>query len=211
MLILFDKDSRLSGHWLKLSPVCRRHGRLPFLIFCDTPHAATSAVCAAAHSKARRTYVTVTSGTCTRSSPCAPVVFMDFCRSSLTGPVVVALKWQVLQANKGTEAMHKLGWCLIALLVIGTEQARALQSAAGTIPLDEASIADLNAAFRAGSLTSEQLVQLFLGRIDRYDKRGPSLRAIISLNPKALETAVSSMRNGRPKAHGQPCMEFRSF
>lgn len=105
--------------------------------------------------------------------------------------------------------MHKLGWCLIALLVIGTEQAMGLQSAAGTIPLDEASIADLNAAFRAGSLTSEQLVQLFLARIDRYDKRGPALRAIISLNPKALETARQldaerKTKGARSALHGIP-------
>src|SRR5205085_7760071 len=91
----------------------------------------------------------------------------------------------------------------------GTEQAIGLQSAAGTIPLDEASIADLNAAFRACSLTSEQLVQLFLARIERYDKRGPALRAIISLNPKALETARQldaerKTKGARSALHGIP-------
>ncbi len=41
MLILFDKDSRLSGHWLKcIACSGRHHRRLPFLIVCDTPHAA---------------------------------------------------------------------------------------------------------------------------------------------------------------------------
>ena len=58
-----------------------------------------------------------------------------------------------------------------------------------SIDLDAATIADLNAAFDAGTLTAEALVQLCLARIQAYDRQGPSLHAVITLNPKALETA----------------------
>lgn len=55
----------------------------------------------------------------------------------------------------------------------------------------ELTIADIHAAMRAGKLTCEQLVQAYLARIAAYDKQGPSLNAIIMVNPKAVETAVS--------------------
>ena len=57
------------------------------------------------------------------------------------------------------------------------------------IDLDVATIADLNVALSKGTLTSERLVQMFLARIDAYDRKGPSLRAVIAVNPKALEIA----------------------
>jgi amidase len=41
----------------------------------------------------------------------------------------------------------------------------------------------------AGTLTAEKLTQLCLDRIQAYDRAGPKLHAIITLNPKALETA----------------------
>ena len=62
-------------------------------------------------------------------------------------------------------------------------------SAQRAIDLDAATIADVNAAFAKGTLTSERLTQMFLARIDAYDRRGPALRAVITINPKAIETA----------------------
>src|SRR5436190_8262450 len=62
-------------------------------------------------------------------------------------------------------------------------------SAAKTVEFDALTIADINHAFDAGALTSEKLVQLCLARIDAYDRKGPSLRAVLALNPKALDTA----------------------
>ena len=41
----------------------------------------------------------------------------------------------------------------------------------------------------AGTLTAERLTQLCLDRIKAYDRAGPKLHAVISLNPKALEVA----------------------
>jgi amidase len=78
-----------------------------------------------------------------------------------------------------------------------------------TIDLDTATIADVNAAFTKGTLTSERLVQMFLARIDAYDRKGPSLHAIITVNPKALETARAldaerKAKGPRSPLHGIP-------
>lgn len=53
----------------------------------------------------------------------------------------------------------------------------------------ETTINDIHAAFKSGTLTSRQLVQIYLDRIEAYDKKGPAINAIISLNPAALEEA----------------------
>src|SRR5260221_4327198 len=60
---------------------------------------------------------------------------------------------------------------------------------AKTIALDSATIADINAAFDAGTLTAETLVQMCLARIAAVDRTGPALHAVITLNPKALDAA----------------------
>jgi len=85
----------------------------------------------------------------------------------------------------------------------------AVPAFAKTISLDEASIADLNAAFAGGTLTSEKLVQLHLARIKAYDREGPEIRAVITLNPKALDEARAldaerKAKGPRSPMHGIP-------
>lgn len=58
-----------------------------------------------------------------------------------------------------------------------------------TFELTTASIAEIQAAVDAGKLTYEGLVGLYLKRIDAYDKKGPKLNAVITINPRALEIA----------------------
>jgi len=53
----------------------------------------------------------------------------------------------------------------------------------------ETTIADIHANYRAGTLTVRQLVQMYLDRIAAYDKKGPAINALISLNPNALHEA----------------------
>ncbi len=62
-------------------------------------------------------------------------------------------------------------------------------SHAETFRLSEATVSDINAAMDAGALTSEELVQLYLNRINAYDVQGPSINALIMVNPNALEEA----------------------
>lgn len=77
------------------------------------------------------------------------------------------------------------------------------------ISLDSATVADLDAAFKAGTLTSEKLVRLYLARIAAYDKQGPKINAVITLNPKALEIARAldverKAKGPRSPLHGIP-------
>ena len=55
--------------------------------------------------------------------------------------------------------------------------------------LEEATIADINAPFDAGALTCQGLVQLYLNRAAAYDDDGPRIDSIITVNPRALDTA----------------------
>ena len=82
--------------------------------------------------------------------------------------------------------------------------------AATTFDLTSASIVDINAAFDAGALTSNA-DQLFLARIDAYDKKGPALNAVLWLNPMALDEAraldAERKRKGpRGLLHGIPVL-----
>lgn len=53
----------------------------------------------------------------------------------------------------------------------------------------ETTIADIHAAYQSGQLTCRQLVQSYLDRIQAYDKNGPTINAIITINPDALKEA----------------------
>jgi amidase len=55
--------------------------------------------------------------------------------------------------------------------------------------LDETTIAQVQAAFRSGSLTCRSLVEQYLKRIEATDKTGASLNAIVMTNPDALKIA----------------------
>jgi amidase len=61
--------------------------------------------------------------------------------------------------------------------------------AQGPFTLDEATIADIQAALRRGSLTCRSLVEQYIKRIDADDKQGAALNAIVMVNPRALEAA----------------------
>jgi amidase len=53
----------------------------------------------------------------------------------------------------------------------------------------EATIDDIHAAYKAGQLTCRQLVQTYLDRIEAFDKKGPAINAIITINSDALKEA----------------------
>ena len=54
---------------------------------------------------------------------------------------------------------------------------------------EEATIADIHAALSARTLTCRGLVQMYLDRIQAYDRKGPALNAIVVTNPDALKVA----------------------
>src|SRR3954452_11794553 len=55
--------------------------------------------------------------------------------------------------------------------------------------VEETTIAQIQTAFRDGSLTCRSLVERYLARIDAHDKRGAALNAIVRTNPDALTAA----------------------
>ena len=80
---------------------------------------------------------------------------------------------------------------------------------AGSLPaaefnLETATLADIQAAMDAGALTSEKLVSLYLARIEAYDKAGPRINSIITLNPRALEIARELDAERRAKGPRSP-------
>lgn len=69
--------------------------------------------------------------------------------------------------------------------------AAVLPAAAQTFELNEATIPEIQSALESGTLTSEELVQLYLDRIEAYDDQGPAINALITINPDALAEAAA--------------------
>ena len=97
----------------------------------------------------------------------------------------------------------------LLVLVVALCLAARTSVLAKTIELDAATIEDINAAFNAGTLTAEKLVLMCLARIEAYDRQGPSLHAVLTLNPKALELARAldaerKAKGPRSPLHGIP-------
>ena len=77
--------------------------------------------------------------------------------------------------------------------------------------IEERSVAEWQAALTRGELTSRDLVERFLQRIDSLDRNGPMLHAVLETNPDALAIAASldsERRAGRTRGpmHGIPVL-----
>lgn len=77
--------------------------------------------------------------------------------------------------------------------------------------LEEQTIADLRAAMAGGALTSQRLVEAYLERIQALDTSGPTLRAVIEVNPDALAIAEAldqerAEHGPRGPLHGIPIL-----
>src|SRR5579859_2214397 len=83
--------------------------------------------------------------------------------------------------------VHLIAMALIAALLhlAASERARALS----LLWTQEASIADIHAAIKSKSLTCRQLVQMYLDRIEAFDRKGPALNSIVVVNPAVLADA----------------------
>jgi Asp-tRNA(Asn)/Glu-tRNA(Gln) amidotransferase A subunit family amidase len=60
---------------------------------------------------------------------------------------------------------------------------------AATFDVMEKTIEELQRAMAAREVTSRQLVEAYLARIEAYDKQGPALNAVAAVNPRAREAA----------------------
>ena len=99
---------------------------------------------------------------------------------------------------------------VVAAGLAGLVLALAPALAQRVVDLENATIADLNQAFNAGTLTSEELTEFCLARINAYDRRGPTLHAMITVNPRALETARALDAERKAKGPRSPLHGIRS-
>jgi amidase len=77
--------------------------------------------------------------------------------------------------------------------------------------LDEETIGSLREKLASGKYTSEQLVQLYLKRIEAIDATGPQLHSVIEVNPDAVAIAVAmdkELKAGKNRGplHGIPVL-----
>ncbi|WP_238591752.1 amidase [Pseudomonas abietaniphila] len=97
--------------------------------------------------------------------------------------------------------------CAIACLGLAANTQAVKASPAPSVY--EASISELQAAMSAGTISSHELVEQYLARINAYDQQGPALNAMVSLNPNALLDAERLDEERRTKGprgplHGIP-------
>jgi amidase len=80
---------------------------------------------------------------------------------------------------------------LLSTALVVTAAALAVARAQEPAPfaVEETTIAAVHATMKEGRVTCRTLVQQYLRRIDAYDKNGPSLNAVVIVNPAALEQA----------------------
>ncbi|MFL6550973.1 MAG: amidase [Povalibacter sp.] len=75
----------------------------------------------------------------------------------------------------------------------------------------EKSIAELRVSLERGEVTSAQLVEAYLKRIEEIDRGGPALHAVLAINPKAMEQAQAldaerKKKKLRGPLHGIPIL-----
>ncbi len=77
--------------------------------------------------------------------------------------------------------------------------------------LPEWTIAELRQKLESGELTSRQLAELYLGRIEAFDTNGPHINSVIEINPDALDIAARldserKKKKARGALHGIPIL-----
>lgn len=94
----------------------------------------------------------------------------------------------------------------------GKGRAQAPVTAAPAAPgLEEATIAGLQEAMKAGRLSAVSLTDFYLARIEDIDRRGPGLNSVIEVNPDARDIAAAldserAARGPRGPLHGIPIL-----
>jgi Asp-tRNA(Asn)/Glu-tRNA(Gln) amidotransferase A subunit family amidase len=85
------------------------------------------------------------------------------------------------------------------------------------LEIEEAAIADIQSAYREGRMTARTVTQAHLDRIEAYDRKGPMLGAVITVNPRAIDDAEAldtTLRNTGKFAgplHGIPVLVKDNF
>lgn len=106
--------------------------------------------------------------------------------------------------KKRSSNLSKLTHQAMAVLSVVGFRGFPLSAIAETFRLREATVWDVNQAFDRGDLTSEQLVQLYLNRIQAYEDRNAGINALISINSNALAEAKKLDRERQEKGKRSP-------
>jgi amidase len=107
--------------------------------------------------------------------------------------------------------MSRLLLPALTALAIATAGAARQSAPRPAVDVVELSIRELSGAMAAGSVTSADLVRAYLARIDAYDRRGPAINAVITVNPRAIADADAldrerATRGARGPLHGIPIL-----
>jgi amidase len=92
-----------------------------------------------------------------------------------------------------------LSVCLLTIAVLAGA-ATAQQPPSERFELDERTVRQLQEGLQSGRYTSRRLVDLYLARIDQIDRRGPTLRSVIEVNPDAA--AIADALDAERKSNG---------
>lgn len=100
---------------------------------------------------------------------------------------------------------------LLSAIVLSGRSTQAAPGHAVPFRLLEATIPQMQAAMESGTVTSHDLVTMYLARIEAFDDQGPVLNALISLNPNALAEAEAldierAASGARGPLHGIPIL-----
>lgn len=92
--------------------------------------------------------------------------------------------------------LARVGLGALAFSVLGSAPSAAQRGASGAtvrpaapFQVEEATVAEIEAALASRTITCHALVDAYLKRIDAYDKQGPDINAIVVVNPNALAEA----------------------
>lgn len=83
---------------------------------------------------------------------------------------------------------------------------------AGGFEVEEATLAGIHRAMRAGKITARSLVTAYRKRIRAYDQQGPMLNSVVSLHSKAharagaLDAALADTGKLQGPLHGIPVL-----
>jgi amidase len=99
----------------------------------------------------------------------------------------------------------------VVLVVLAPFAANADANNSSRLRIEEATVAQLQAAMASGRLSSEALTRFYIGRILAFDQDGPGVNSVMELNPDALAAARHAdalRRQGRVLGplHGIPVL-----
>ncbi len=107
--------------------------------------------------------------------------------------------------------MRTCSWMVVPIVLFTLSSCQEQEEPQEAFQLLEATLPQIQVALASGTITSQDLVEMYLARIAAYDQQGPSLNAIITVNPNALAEAkeldAERAANGpRGPLHGIPAI-----